>query len=413
MINVLSSTFAGQSQRTLASVNEYFPADLSARVAAYADEMRVIRRDLHAHPELSWSEVRTTRILRERLVAAGLTPRVLPTGTGLLCDIGEGPSTIAFRGDIDALPIQDEKDVPYRSTVPGVCHACGHDVHTTVTLGAALALADLAREGLLRRRVRMIFQPAEEKLPGGALDAVAAGALDGVSEIYSLHCDPKITAGQVGLRVGAITSACDRLMITLGGAGGHTARPHLTVDLVYALAKMATELPTALSRRVDPRSALSVVWGRIDSGSAPNAIPQTGQLEGTVRCLDHDEWQNAPDLVHEMVEAIAGAYGAKYEINYQRGVPPVVNDADATAKLRTAATAALGPQAVVSTEQSLGGEDFAWYLNTVSGAMFRLGVRGPQESGPRDLHQGSFDVDEHCIETGMKLFVATALLGYE
>jgi amidohydrolase len=404
-------------QRTLARVSESLPAQAAAKAAAFADELVAFRRDLHMHPELGREEFRTTGLVRERLVLAGLAPRLLP-GTGLVCDIGpdgRGATSgrpfrdmIAFRGDIDALPIEDVKDVPYRSTVPGRAHACGHDVHTSIVLGTGLVLAELARDGRLPRPVRLIFQPAEEKLPGGALDVIKAGGLDGVGEIHAIHCDPKVEVGRVGLRAGAITSACDRVMITLSGPGGHTARPHRTTDLVTSLAKLAAELPGAFSRRIDPRSGASLVWGRIESGSAPNVIPQSGELEGTLRCLDLEAWRQAPDLMHELVDAIASTYGAKWELEHHRGVPPVVNDADAVAAMRAVAVDVLGASEVEGTEQSLGGEDFSWFLEQVPGQLTRLGVRTPGHP-PYDLHQGTFDVDERAIGVGVRLFTALAL----
>lgn len=386
---------------------------MASRVAAYADELVAIRRDLHMHPELGREEFRTTGLIHDRLVAAGLTPRLLP-GTGVVCDIpaspgaADGRGLIAFRGDIDALPVEDVKDVPYRSTIPGRAHACGHDVHTTITLGAGLVLADLARAGQLARPVRLIFQPAEEKLPGGALDVIKAGGLEGVEEIHAVHCDPRVEVGRVALRVGAITSACDRLIVTLGGPGGHTARPHQSTDLVTALAKMAAELPSALARRIDPRSGVSIVWGRINAGAAPNVIPQRGELDGTLRCLDIEAWRQAPDLIQELVDAIASTYGAKWELEHHRGVPPVVNDADAVAAARTVATGFLGAASVEVTEQSLGGEDFSWFLEDVPGQLTRLGVR-PVGDAPYDLHQGRFDVDERAIGVGVRLFAGLAL----
>ncbi|MGH3341282.1 MAG: amidohydrolase [Carbonactinosporaceae bacterium] len=390
-------------------MTHFWPDDLGLRVKGYGDELISLRRDLHAHPELGRGEVRTTRIVRTRLEAAGLRPEVLPGGTGLVCDIGQGGPMIALRGDIDALPVEDEKQVPYRSTVPGVCHACGHDVHTAALLGAGLVLADLAREERLRRPVRLIFQPAEEVMPGGALDVIAAGGLDDVDQIVALHCDPRLEAGLVGLRSGPVTAACDRLTVRLSGPGGHTARPHLTADLVHALAKIVTELPATLSRRVDPRSGLSVVFGRVSAGSTANAIPRAGQADGTVRCLDLDGWRRAPALIEDLIRAVTGQYGVVTEVEYQRGVPPVVNEPDSTALLRTAAHAEFGAHAVVTTEQSLGGEDFAWYLEHVPGALARLGVRRCDDSDTRDIHQGSFDVDEESIETGARLLAAAAL----
>ncbi|UGY93276.1 amidohydrolase [Streptomyces gobiensis] len=382
-------------------------------------ELIAFRRDLHMHPELGNQEFRTTAAIKARLEQAGLRPRALDCGTGLICDIhprstdgwdGFRPM-LALRADIDALPIPDTKTVPYRSTVPDRAHACGHDVHTTTVLGAGLVLAELARTDRLPHSVRLIFQPAEEVLPGGATDAIESGALDGVGRIIAVHCDPRVDAGKIGLRPGPITSACDRLEITLAGAGGHTARPHLTTDLVTATAKLVTEVPALLSRRVDTRSGLALTWGRVVSGHACNVIPQHAELSGTVRCLDLAGWRAAPDLVHAAVDEIATLYGAKSEISYHRGVPPVVNEVSTTELLRDAMAVRRGPHALESTEQSLGGEDFSWYLEHVPGAMARLGVRSPGDHTPRDIHQGDFDADESAIAVGVELFTAAALLG--
>ncbi|MFF3685491.1 amidohydrolase [Streptomyces sp. NPDC002187] len=392
------------------------PGTLSESLRA---ELIAFRRDLHMHPELGNQEFRTTAAIKDRLEKAGLTPRVLSIGTGLICDIGtggeDGESALrplfAIRADIDALPVPDTKTgVPYRSTVPDRAHACGHDVHTTTVLGAGLVLAELDRQGLLPQPVRLIFQPAEEVLPGGAADVIGEGVLDGVSKIIAVHCDPRVDAGSVGLRVGPITSACDRLEITLDGPGGHTARPHLTTDLVTAAAKIVTEVPALLSRRVDARSGLAVTWGRIEAGHACNVIPQHAELSGTVRCLDLPGWRAAPDMVHAAIDEIATLHRAKSQINYIRGVPPVVNDPVVTELLRDAQIARRGVFAIEDTEQSLGGEDFSWYLEHVPGAMARLGVHPPGDSVRRDLHRGDFDVDEEAIAVGVELFTAAALL---
>ncbi|MFC9908906.1 M20 family metallopeptidase [Streptomyces sp. NPDC059862] len=381
-------------------------------------ELVAFRRDLHMHPELGNQEFRTTAAIKARLEKAGLKPRVLPVGTGLVCDVGAdggqwrgGAPMLGFRADIDALPIPDAKtECPYRSTVPDRAHACGHDVHTTVVLGAGLVLAELHKQGLLPRPVRLVFQPAEEVLPGGAADAIDCGVLEGVERMIAVHCDPRVDAGLIGLREGPITSACDRLEIALDGPGGHTARPHLTTDLVTAVARVVTDVPALVARRVDTRSGLAVTWGRIESGHAPNVIPQHAELSGTVRCLDLDAWRQAPDIVHAAIDEVANLHRAKSEINYVRGVPPVVNEAETTELLREAMTARRGADSVEGTDQSLGGEDFSWYLEQVPGAMARLGVRTPGERTVRDLHQGDFDVDESAITVGVELFTAAALV---
>ncbi|MER6581485.1 amidohydrolase, partial [Nonomuraea sp. NPDC001023] len=249
-------------------------------------------------------------------------------------------------------------------------------------------------------RVRLIFQPAEE-LPGGALEVMAHGGISGVDRIFGLHCDPRVDVGQLGLRSGPITSACDKIVVRVSGPGGHTARPHLTADLVFALAKILTELPAALSRRIDPRSSLSLVWGRVEAGSAANAIPDDGIAEGTIRCLDENAWHAAPDLIKALLESVAGAYGVEAVMDYTRGVPPVVNDEVSVEMLAEAAERALGAGAVVPTQQSLGGEDFAWYLESIPGAFARLGTRSP-DGVTYDIHQGTFDVDEKAIAMGVR-----------
>ena len=385
--------------------------ELDAFLSGHEPELIEFRRDLHAHPETGYHEYRTTRRIALRLEAAGLRPAILPKGTGLTVDIGQGPlhgPVVALRADIDALPINDEKDVPYRSVNRGACHACGHDVHTAILLGTGLFLARAAAARVLRGKVRLIFQPAEE-VPGGAIDVMAAGGIASVDRIFALHCDPRLDVGKIGTRTGPITAACDKLTVKVTGPGGHTARPHLTADLVYALGKIITELPAALSRRVDPRSSLSLVWGRVSAGSAANAIPDDGFVEGTVRCLDDAAWHEAPDLVKALLESVASAYGVVPEITYQRNVPPTVNEAISTAMFEAAADRVLGPDSITEAPQSLGGEDFAWYLDSIPGALARLGTRTPGSPADFDIHQAVFDVDERAIGYGVRLMAATAL----
>jgi amidohydrolase len=385
--------------------------ELAEFMAAREEELIAFRRDLHAHPETGYREYRTTARVLRRLELAGLRPVTLPKGTGLVVDVGDpsvdGP-VVALRADLDALPMSDEKTVPYRSTVPNACHACGHDVHTTVLLGTGLFLAAHAAAVGLPGRVRLVFQPAEE-IPGGALDVMAAGSIASVQRIFALHCDPSLDVGKVGTRTGPITGACDKIRVKVSGLGGHTARPHLTADLVYALGKIVTELPAALSRRVDPRSSLSLVWGEVSAGLTHSAIPERGSAAGTVRCLDEQVWHAAPGLLEELVTSVASAYGVAAEVEYIRGVPPAVNEAVSTAIVEAAATQVLGPDALSPAPQSLGAEDFAWYLESVPGTLARLGTRTPGLGGHRDLHQATFDVDERAIGVGVRLMAATAL----
>ena len=375
------------------------------------DELVAIRRDIHAHPEIARTETRTTALVAERLRRAGLEPRLL-TGTGLTCDIGPsaaltGQRRLALRADIDALPLAETSGLSYASTVRGVAHACGHDVHTTIVLGVGLVLAELHAAGELTRAVRLVFQPAEEVQPGGALDLLDQGVLDGVGEIYALHCDPKVDAGTIGTRIGPITSASDEVTVTITSGGGHTSRPHLTGDVVYALGQIITQVPAILGRRLDPRSGVNLTWGAVHAGQAHNAIPTTGTVRGTLRCLDVRAWEHAAQVLHDAVEQVAEPYGVEVEVHHQRGVPPVENDGRCTGVLEAAAHEVLGEDSVVLTEQSLGGEDFAWYLTKVPGAMARLGTRSPG-GHTYDIHQGDLRIDEAAIGAGVALLARVA-----
>ena len=377
-------------------------ADALEWLGVHQGELVGWRRELHSHPEVGYAEYRTTDLILTVLTSFGLAPQRLSIGTGVICDIGEGPDFVALRADIDALPLPDSKQVSYASQNAGVCHACGHDVHTAILLAVAGCLARAER---LPGSVRLIFQPAEERLPGGAEAAVNEGALKGVGEIFALHCDPKLTVGQLGLRTGPITASCNQLDIKLTGPGGHTARPQLTVDLVYAMGKLITDLPGLLSRRIDPRAAVSLVWGAVTAGSAANAIPTIGTLRGTVRMLDGQLWGQLETLVAELARQIVAPTNVEIEINYDRGVPAVTNDGALVGIQTRAALAAFGPQAVSDTPQSMGGEDFAWYLQTVPGALARLGVRTP-EAAVYDLHQSNFDIDEDALAIGVRFTAA-------
>lgn len=372
-------------------------------LAAHYDDLVAWRRHFHRHPELGRQEFATTQFVADRLVEAGLNPKALPGGTGLICDLGpQHAPRIALRADMDALPMAERTGADYSSTVPGVAHACGHDAHTAMLLGAGTALASVPE---LPVGVRLLFQPAEELMPGGAIDAIAAGALAGVSRIFALHCDPRLEAGRVAIIAGPITSAADSLEITLHSPGGHTSRPHLTSDLVYGMGAVITGLPGVLSRRIDPRHSTVMVWGAANAGVAANAIPQTGTLAGTVRTTSRETWIGMEALVREIVSGLLAPLGIEHTLQYRRGVPPVVNEERST-QIMTHAIEAVGPEALAETRQSGGGEDFSWYLEEVPGAMARLGVWSG-EGEQRDLHQPNFDIDERALGVGVRVLVNT------
>lgn len=383
----------------------------TARVAdRLAPELVALRRELHADPEPSWEETRTTARLVRALADAGLAPVVAPTGTGVLCDVGPAPHRVAIRADIDALRIADAKDVPYRSTNEGVCHACGHDVHAAAAVGAAGIVAELlaARGPAAPGGVRIILQPAEESVPGGASRLVEAGVVDGVDVVLGLHCDPSLEVGSVGLSAGAITSAADLLDLRLTGPGGHTARPHQSVDLVHVAARLAVEVPAALHRLVDPRDGLNLTFGSIRAGDAPNVIPTEARLRGSLRASGRGAWDAAPALLPRLVAGIAEPLGARWDLDHLRGAPPIVNDPEVTGLLVAATRAVLGVDAVLPTAQSTGGEDFSWYGERARLGYLRLGVRPPGVA-PYDIHSPAFDVDEAAIGHGAAILAATAL----
>ncbi|MDL9937148.1 amidohydrolase [Gordonia sp. ABSL1-1] len=374
-------------------------------LAAHTNDLVALRREIHAYPELSRQEVRTTELVMSRLAAAGLQPRRLPLGTGVVCDLGptDGPR-IGLRADMDALPIVEHTGLAFTSTVEGASHSCGHDAHTAILIAVGELLASVPE---LPVGVRLIFQAAEEVMPGGALDAIDAGVTTGLGRIFALHCDPRLPVGTVGLRSGPLTSAADHIDLQLHSAGGHTSRPHLTADLIYAMGTVITGLPGILSRRVDPRSGTVMVWGAAHAGSAPNAIPQEGRLRGTVRTGDHSMWASMEPLVRSIIGELVAPVGVRYDLSYFRGVPPVVND-EASIEMLIRSVSAIGPEAIADTPQSPGGEDFSWYLEHVPGAMGRLGVWdgiGPQV----DLHSPNFDIDERALTVGVRTFAGLIL----
>lgn len=386
--------------------------DLTNFLRRHGPSLIDFRRDLHRHPELSYEERATTDKVSNWLRANGLDPVVLSSGTGVVCDIGAGESPmVALRADIDALAMDDLTDSEYTSRTSGVAHACGHDVHTSIVLGAGIALHALDDLDRLPGRVRLIFEPGEEAVPGGAVEVIKEGWLEDVEVIFGLHCDPKTDVGHLGTRVGAITSASDMVEILVRGPGGHTARPERTVDLVRAAGLLATELPTRFAAAAASTGDARLVFGALTTGDAHNVIPSAARLRGTMRTPSRTLWDIAPEILRRSIAEVLEGSGADWDVTYTRGIPPVVNDAAAIAVLEEAATATLGPGAVVPTEQSWGGDSFSWYLEQVPGAYARLGTHDPASTGPHlDLHASTFDVDERAIGHGVQILVNAALL---
>jgi amidohydrolase len=410
-------------------------ADLLHQVNSMVDhragELTYTRRWLHARPEPSRNEHETTAALVERLIVEGLNPHALTCGTGLVCDIGDRGPIVALRADIDALAMHDAKDVPYRSLHDGACHACGHDVHTSIVLGAGLVLRELIAAGRVSGRVRLIFEPSEEAQPGGALDVIDDGWLEDVQGVFGVHCDPKLDAGLLGLRTGPITSASDHLAIQMSGPGGHTARPALTVNLADEVARLVRELPGAVQSSVsamaedleEGRREIRLVFGTIHTGSASNVIPAEAELTGSLRTPDPVVSDALGAILPHAIASVMGTDlrpegeghqgsrhdGLHWHLTHRRGVTAVVNDPDATRMVARAARTIAGPDAVHDTPHSWGGDTFGWYLDHAPGCYARLGTHWPGQEQQLDLHRPTFDIDERSIPFGTRVLVLTAI----
>lgn len=360
-----------------------------------------IRRHIHAHPELSGAEYQTSAYVAGVLSSCGLHVKESVGRTGVLGElIGQGSDErlLGIRTDMDALPIQERTSLEFTSRSPGIMHACGHDVHTTVGLGTAMVLSQLGEA--LPGNVRFLFQPAEE-IAQGASWMVQDGAMDKVSAIVSLHVFPSIPAGSVGIRYGALTAAADDLEIIITGESGHGARPHEAIDAIWIASQVITTLQQAISRTQNPLRPVVLTIGKIEGGRAPNVIADHVRLVGTVRSLHPQTHANLPQWIEQIVAGICNSYGAGYQVNYKRGVPSVQNDAALTQLLESAAKEAWGCDRVeILLEPSLGAEDFSLYLQHAPGMMFRLGV-GYKNKVNHPLHHPQFEVDETAIVTGV------------
>ena len=363
-----------------------------------------LRRHLHAHPELSGAEHRTAALVAGELRQAGWRVREGVGRTGVVAELGpdQGPA-IGLRVDMDALPIEERTGLAYASTEPGLMHACGHDIHTAVGVGVALALAPLAPS--LPGRVRLLFQPAEETAEG-AQWMVEAGAIEGLAALYGLHVFPSIPVGSIGLRHGALTAAAAELEVEVLGEAGHGARPHQSVDAIWIAARLVGGLQEAISRRLDALQPVVLSFGRIEGGRAFNVIADRVRLLGTLRCLDTDLYEQLPQWVETTAQDICRAYGGEAIVRFRSIAPPVRNDPALTRLLEEVAVAQLGrDQVLLLYHPSLGAEDFAHYLSHLPGCMFRLGVAGPQGCAP--LHHGGFDPNEACLPLAVELLATT------
>ncbi len=370
-----------------------------------------IRRHLHQHPELSFQEHQTCRFVQQQLHSWGIPSRVM-AGTGVVATLtGREPNSrrLALRADLDALPIQETNEVPYRSQVDGVMHACGHDVHTTCLLGAAQLLHSLRDEW--RGTIQLIFQPGEEKLPGGASLLLEEGLFEQfpAEAILGQHVEPLLEVGKVGIKSGLFMASADEIYLTVHGKGGHGARPHQCVDTILMASHLLVYLQQLVSRRADPLMPTVLSFGKIFSdGGATNIIPEKVIIWGTLRTFD-EEWRTkAHAWLQESAQAFCASMGGHCEVTIAKGYPFLKNDEQLTAKVRQNMTTYLGAENVVDLPARMGGEDFAAYSQQLPACFYRLGVQNPNGTG---LHTSTFDVDERCLEVGAGLMAWLAMQG--
>ena len=370
-----------------------------------------IRRHLHAHPELSGQERQTAAYIAGVLSSCGLDVREEVGRTGVIGELpgdGRDRRTLALRVDMDALPISEAVEVPFRSHNPGVMHACGHDLHSTLGLGVAMVLTHL--DASLPGTLRLLFQPAEETTEG-ARWLVEAGAMAGVSAIFGVHVYPTIPARTIGIRYGALTAAADDLEIVIEGEAGHGARPHEAIDAIWIAAQVVSNLQQAIARTRNPLRPAVLTFGTISGGRAPNVIADRVELAGTARTLDPETRAALPDWIERIVAGTCNSYGARYQLRYTPRVPGVCNDPALTQILERAARSALGDDCVrLIHEASMGAEDFSRFLECAPGSMCRLGV-GFADRPNHPLHHPKFEPDETAIAAGVAA-LATAVWQY-
>ncbi len=377
-----------------------------------APQLVELRRDFHRHPELAFEETRTAAEVARRLTELGIEHRTGIATTGVLGVIRGGKDSgriVALRADMDALPIQEQNDVPYRSESAGKMHACGHDAHTTCLLGAATILKELQAE--LTGTVLLVFQPSEEKNPGGAKIMLDDGLFRDFQPeaIFGQHVFTPLPVGQLGFRPGAMMAAADELYITIRGKGGHAAAPQLAVDPIVATAHVILALQTVVSRTFPPDEPAVVTIGKVAGGTTTNIIPDSVELVGTFRSLDAGWRKKGHEAITRLVEQTAAAYGATAEVRIDLGYPPVRNTPALTTFAREAAERYVGAAQVKPVPLSMGAEDFAYYLEQLPGCFYRLGVRNDEAGlGQHGLHTARFDLDEAALPVGAGFFAYLA-----
>ena len=380
---------------------------------AQAIESTVIgfRHQIHQYPELAFEEHRTADLIAQRLTELGIAVRTGVAKTGVVGDLGEGSRCIALRADMDALPIQEENDAPYASKIPGVMHACGHDVHVACLLGVAEILAQEHAAGRLPGRVRFLFQPSEENQDSeglsGGMRMAQEGVMDGVDGIVGMHIWTGVPAGKISTRVGALTAHPDKFTLVIKGQESHGAYPHEGFDAIAISAQVINALQTVISRRLDPTRGRVLTVGTIHGGAKDNIMAGQVTMTGTIRTFEPETRQQ---LLAEMERAcgVARALGGDYELDIVAGYHPVVNDPGMTALVQEVATDLLGPQNVLEAPQEMGGEDFSYLARQAPGCFFWLG--GALADGPKRLHHHpKFDIDEQALPLGVALLAETVI----
>jgi amidohydrolase len=388
----------------------YRSSEILAKASALREQVIRWRRDFHQHPELGFEEKRTSEIVTRHLQSLGLEVRAGIGRTGVVGVLrGEEPGpVIGLRADMDALPIQDQKSVPYRSTVSNKMHACGHDAHTSILMGAAQFLTQVNRPK--RGTVVFVFQPAEEGL-GGAQAMIEDGLLReyGIQAMAGLHVFPGIPTGSITAVRGVGCAAADRIRINIIGRGGHAAHPHLAVDSVAVTAEVISALQQITSRQVDPLDSVVITIGSIHGGSAHHVIAPEVELLGTVRTLNPALREQMPQRIEKVVDGITTALGATYEFSYEFGYPSIINDDKMVDLLLQTSDQVLGPGKSQLVKPSMGGEDFSYYTHHVPGVFFRLGVGNPDKNTLYPLHHPLFDIDEDALPIGIAMLSALAL----